>query len=269
MDGLTEGQLEERHVAETAALPQRAPVLESVGRIAGVVAHDFGNLLTALDSRLELIATILSDRPEIRALAEESMRTSAQGARLARSVLALSGRHAPHPEELDLSAHVLEAAGLLRRVLGRGVGLTLAGTAEPRPCFFDPALLDAVLRSLALHARDMWPANGVMAIRLSATWGDTRPGAQSRHFQAIEISGAGEMPNSAGTSRAPGPDAARALDLARLCTEQRHRPFHRGRRAADDAAARHFLQAASHRRDNPGPASGLASGREFRDGPAR
>src|SRR5689334_18116470 len=80
MDGLPEERLERRRTTDTAPISQCAPMLESVGRIAGVVAHDFGNLLTALDSRLELIAAILSDRPEVRALAEESMRTSAQGA---------------------------------------------------------------------------------------------------------------------------------------------------------------------------------------------
>jgi CheY-like chemotaxis protein len=99
-----------------------------------------------------------------------------------------------------------------------------------------------------------------MAIRLAATWGDAHPGAQPGHFQAIEISGGGEMPGNAGASRATGPDAARARDLAGLCTEHVVGPF------TEDGVLRMTLLLASSCR--PPRAAGSTPGRPAGSPPA-
>ena len=135
-----------------------AEKLESIGRLAGGVAHDFNNMLTAIlgnvdlaagSSSLEEVAPLLG---EVRVVAERSAALTAQ-------LLAFARRQVIEPKDIDPNALIDRLGALLRRVLGERItlGVDLRATACVRA---DPSQLEQVLLNLVTNARDSMPNGG-------------------------------------------------------------------------------------------------------------
>jgi PAS domain S-box-containing protein len=144
---------EEERQALDAQLRQ-AQKMESVGRLAGGVAHDFNNALGVVLGRAELALRRLEPgNPAGRHL--EAIREAAlRSANLTRQLLAFARRQTITPRVLDLNEAVAGMLDMLRHLIGESVCLSWTPGDGLRPVKVDPAQIDQVLANLLVNARD-------------------------------------------------------------------------------------------------------------------
>jgi len=143
----------------------RVQKLEAIGRLAGGVAHDFNNVLTAILGSVELL---LLDAPPGVATREELeiIRDAALRAQdLIRQLLAFSARQVLQPAVIDLNGLVKNLGRMLRRLIGEDVALTTEPAADLGAVRADPGQVEQVLVNLAVNARDAMPEGGRLVIR--------------------------------------------------------------------------------------------------------
>jgi PAS domain S-box-containing protein len=142
----------------------QAQKLESVGRLAGGVAHDFNNMLQVILGNVEMaIAQVQTGTPVHRDLLE--IRRSAQrSADLTRQLLGFARKQAANPRVLDLNETVDGMLRMLRRLLGENVQLSWLPGARLWPVRIDPVQVDQILANLATNARDALSGGGVVVV---------------------------------------------------------------------------------------------------------
>ncbi len=145
-DAGEEGQLK-RQVAQ-------ATKMQAVGQLAGGVAHDFNNILTAIIGHCDLMimrhAPGDSDYDDIQQILLNSNRAAA----LTRQLLAFSRQQTLRPQLLQLPDIISEISNLLKRLLGETVELVVNHGRNLGPVRADPGQLEQVVVNLAVNARD-------------------------------------------------------------------------------------------------------------------
>jgi PAS domain S-box-containing protein len=140
-----------------------AQKLEAVGQLAGAIAHDFNNTLTAIRGYGELLEAGLPDDGPFRRYAEEIRRTAEGGAALPRQLLAFARKQPLETTSLSLNEVVGDSCRLLDPLLGEQIALSW----EPGPgleVVGDRVQLGQSLLNLALNARDAMPAGGELHV---------------------------------------------------------------------------------------------------------
>jgi signal transduction histidine kinase len=143
----------------------RAQKLEAIGRLAGGVAHDFNNVLTAILGSAELL--MMDTPPGEHAREEvEIIRDAAVRAQdLIRQLLAFSARQVLQPVVLDLNDLIRDLGRMLRRLIGEDLTLDTDLAGDLGAVRADPGQVEQVLVNLAVNARDAMPDGGRLAIR--------------------------------------------------------------------------------------------------------
>ncbi len=154
--------IRERRRLEAELLAARR--LESVGRLAGGVAHDFNNLLTAIVGNLSLMRDPTATPATLDGHLNEIESAVHRGAELTRRLLAFARRQMIEPRVLDLGAHVLELAPLLRRLLSGRARLDVDLPATLARVRVDPAALEQIFVNLVVNAADAMPDGGTLTI---------------------------------------------------------------------------------------------------------
>jgi PAS domain S-box-containing protein len=140
--------------------------LEIVGRLAGAVAHDFSNFLTAILGGVELAMGSLDDGKRLRRRLHEILHASERAAALTQRLLAYGRGQAGTPQAVDLGRAVHEALPIVRRLIGPEIELGVdVDPALPR-VRIEPAQFDQVLINLVVNARDAMRAGGRLRIGL-------------------------------------------------------------------------------------------------------
>lgn len=146
-------QAEEERARLQVQLTQ-AQKMESVGRLAGGVAHDFNNMLGVILGHAELAleqlppdGSLYSDLDEIRKAAQRS-------ADLTRQLLAFARKQTIAPRVLDLNATIESMVKMLRRLIGEDVDLVWLPAADLWRVRLDPGQVDQILANLCVNARD-------------------------------------------------------------------------------------------------------------------
>jgi two-component system, cell cycle sensor histidine kinase and response regulator CckA len=159
--GLVEDITDLRRTEEQLLQAQK---MEAVGRLAGGVAHDFNNLLTAILGYSELVLQDLGgDHPSAADVKE--IRAAGQSAEsLTRQLLTFSRRQILQPQTLDLNKVLTRVDGLLQRIIGEDIDLTMKLTAPLGRVSADPGQIEQVVLNLAVNARDAMPHGGKLTI---------------------------------------------------------------------------------------------------------
>ena len=138
----------------------QATKMQAVGQLAGGVAHDFNNILTAIIGHCDLMLmrhtpgdTDYDDLQQIKS-------NSNRAAGLTRQLLAFSRQQTLRPQVLQLPDVVSEVSHLLKRLLGETVNLSVKHGRSLGPVRADPGQLEQVIVNLAVNARDAMAANG-------------------------------------------------------------------------------------------------------------
>jgi two-component system, cell cycle sensor histidine kinase and response regulator CckA len=156
-----------RAAAEKARLETQltqAKKLEAIGRLAGGVAHDFNNMLAAIQGYAELSLRSLRAGDPLHEPVEQILKASQRAAGLTQQLLAFSRKQVIAPRVIDLNELVVDSTRMLARLIGEDIVLdVLPGVAGGR-VKADPHQLEQVLVNLAVNARDAMPGGGTLTI---------------------------------------------------------------------------------------------------------
>ena len=148
---------------------RQAQKMEAVGRLAGGVAHDFNNMLTAILGYCDLLLDEMRPDHPLRPEVEEIRHAGESAASLTRQLLTFSRRQVLAPEPLSPNAVISEMTKILQRTIGEDVRLDTALASDACSCSVvaDRGQLEQVLMNLAVNARDAMPRGGVLTIGAS------------------------------------------------------------------------------------------------------
>jgi signal transduction histidine kinase len=154
-----------RHTQEQLLHSQK---MEAVGRLAGGVAHDFNNQLTAILGYAEILLLDSPAEDSRRAAIEEIVKAARRAADLTRQLLAFSRKQVLEPRVVDLNGLIEEMRGMLRRLIGEDVQLETRYGQGPLRVRADPTQIQQVIVNLAVNSRDAMPCGGALAIATSS-----------------------------------------------------------------------------------------------------
>ncbi|MCF8707078.1 hybrid sensor histidine kinase/response regulator [Rhizorhapis sp. SPR117] len=143
----------------------QATKMQAVGQLAGGVAHDFNNILTAIIGHCDLMMMRHtpgdSDYDDIQQIKGNSNRAAA----LTRQLLAFSRQQTLRPQILQLPDIISEVSNLLKRLMGETVTLEVNHGRNLGAVRADPGQLEQVIVNLAVNARDAMPTGGRLFIQ--------------------------------------------------------------------------------------------------------
>ena len=128
--------------------------MESVGRLAGGVAHDFNNMLSVILGHTEMTLNVLDADHPLRENLEEVKKAGERSANLTRQLLAFARRQTVSPEVLDLNDTISSIIKMLERLIGEDIELLWKPAEELMPVKIDPGQVDQILANLAINSRD-------------------------------------------------------------------------------------------------------------------
>ena len=142
----------------------QAQKMESVGRLAGGVAHDFNNMLSVILGHANLALMDSDPTLPVHSHLAEIRKAAERSADLTRQLLAFARKQTIAPKVLDLNATVGSVLNMLQRLIGENVGLTWCPAQELWPVRMDPSQMDQILTNLCVNARDAISNNGILTI---------------------------------------------------------------------------------------------------------
>ena len=157
-----------RDVTERRSLERelwRAQRLESVGRLAGGVAHDFNNMLTAIRGYAQLLSALAVPGSTEAHHAAEIDRAAGRAAALTSQLLALGRRQMLQSRLVDLNRLILGLAGILDRMTGEDVHVVYELDPGLVPARVDPGQIEQVVLSLVTNASDAMDGRGTVVVR--------------------------------------------------------------------------------------------------------
>ena len=143
--------------------------MEAVGRLAGGVAHDFNNMLTAIMGYADQTLTSLGPTHARSGELRQLLATCERAAGMVGQLLAFSRQQALRPAVLDPNEVVRGLESMLQRLIGADVILTSRLDPEVGRITADPNQLTQVLMNLAVNARDAMPRGGTLSIETTNT----------------------------------------------------------------------------------------------------
>jgi two-component system cell cycle sensor histidine kinase/response regulator CckA len=167
--------------------------LDSVGRLAGGVAHDFNNMLGVILGRTMLAMEQLRSSDPVQADLKEVLEAAQRSAELTKQLLAFARRQPSKPVELDLNEKVGGLLKMLRRLIGEDIALEWVPGGHA-PVRVDPTQIDQILTNLCVNARDA--IAGIGTIRIETACVARRPpdepaGTPPRSFVMLSVSDTG------------------------------------------------------------------------------
>lgn len=144
---------------------RQATKMQAVGQLAGGLAHDFNNILTAIIAHCDLM--LMRHGPgDIDHHDTDQIRQNANRAGdLVRQLLAFSRQQTMRTRVIQITDVIGEVSHLLRRLLGETVRLTVSQGSGLGPVRVDPGQIEQVLVNLAVNARDAMPNGGALTIQ--------------------------------------------------------------------------------------------------------
>ncbi len=146
---------------------RHAHKMESIGRLAGGVAHDFNNMLTAMIGYMDLVAAGLPPEAEEQGYLTQALAAAEQASDLTRQLLAFARRQPVQPTAQDMNALLERMGPLLRRLVPEDIEIVSRPEAKPGWVLADAGQLEQVLVNLAFNARDAMPDGGLLALATS------------------------------------------------------------------------------------------------------
>jgi signal transduction histidine kinase len=162
-----------RQAEASGAASQR---LESLGRMAGAVAHDFNNILSVItlsaDGARSPLATLVQRDEDLL----EIGRSARAGRDLTKQLMAFARSDPERVERFDANARVVQLRGMLQRLVRDEVVLTLTPAAAPQIIEMDATQFEQVVMNLVINARDAISGPGRIDVRLAPADADGRGG---------------------------------------------------------------------------------------------
>jgi two-component system, cell cycle sensor histidine kinase and response regulator CckA len=161
---LTERKQAEEQKVKLEGQLQQALKMESVGRLAGGVAHDFNNMLGVILGHAEMAMEQVDPAQPIHADLTEILKAAGRSAGLTRQLLAFARKQTVAPRVLDLNKTISGMLKMLQRLIGEDIYLNWNPDADLWPVKVDPSQIDQILANLCVNARDAISGLGKLTI---------------------------------------------------------------------------------------------------------
>lgn len=146
--------------------------LESVGRLAGGVAHDFNNMLSVIIGNMDLALELVSPNQELYSHLLETKKSALRSADLVRQLLAFARKQPTAPSVIDLNEVIQGMLNLLMRLIGENIQLKWHPMPNLPKIKIDPIQVDQLLTNLCVNAKDAIAGHGIITI--STSLGDSQ-----------------------------------------------------------------------------------------------
>lgn len=175
--------------------------LETIGMLAGGVAHEFNNLLVGINGSVEMLSLLLTGNTEASSYLDMIARMGNRAVELTHQLLAYArqGKYSPVP--LSLNKVVTDNVPILKTSLATTIDLSLSLAAELPPVMGDIAQVKQVVMNLCLNAAEAMPGGGRLSIR-------------TRHEEALPAGGSQGMSNRLRRSGQPVPCPRVVLEVS-------------------------------------------------------
>ncbi len=134
--------------------------MQAIGQLAGGVAHDFNNVLTAISGHCDLLLMRHEENDQDYADLTQISQNANRAAALVGQLLAFSRKQHLRPDVIDLSDSMSDLSHLLGRLVGEKITLDFQQDQEVRPIRADKRKLEQVIMNLVVNARDAMPEGG-------------------------------------------------------------------------------------------------------------
>lgn len=151
ISGHKQAEAEREELRAQLAQAQR---MESVGRLAGGVAHDFNNFLGVIQGYLGFALERIDPSDPAHEDLREAFKAAERSAEVTRQLLAFARRQTINPRTLDLNHTVEAMLKMLRRLIGEDIDLAWLPGRTLWPVTMDPSQVDQILANLSVNARD-------------------------------------------------------------------------------------------------------------------
>ncbi|WP_328755595.1 hybrid sensor histidine kinase/response regulator [Geomonas propionica] len=184
---------ERRHLEEQFRQSQK---MESIGRLAGGVAHDFNNMLSVISGAAELSKRKLEDGESIDQYLELIINAARRSSDITRQLLAFSRKEVVSPKPVQLNRLIEDSLKILTRLISEDVKLSFHPAPELWSIMIAPSQVDQILMNLAVNARDAMPDGGNLAIetanvRLPSHYAYLHPEARPGEYVQLAVSDTG------------------------------------------------------------------------------
>jgi signal transduction histidine kinase/ActR/RegA family two-component response regulator len=149
----------------TDAALRQAQKVQSVGQLAGGVAHEFNNLLTIVLGALDLMRLRLPPDHPLQTQLATALAAGQRGARITSQLLAFARRRSLMPVVLDLNTVLADIRELLEGALGAGITIEMTLADPLWPALADRDEIEAAILNIALNARDAMGPSGALRIQ--------------------------------------------------------------------------------------------------------
>ena len=143
---------------------RQAQKMESIGRLAGGVAHDFNNMLGVILGHTELGLLEIDKNKDLYTNLKEIQKAATRSADITKQLLAYARKQTISPRQLDLNDTVKNMLNMLRRLIGEDIELVWKPTTHIWPVKMDPTQIDQILANLCVNARDAIDGVGRLTI---------------------------------------------------------------------------------------------------------
>jgi two-component system, cell cycle sensor histidine kinase and response regulator CckA len=138
--------------------------MESVGRLAGGVAHDYNNMLSVIIGYTEMALDKVDPSDPLHADLDEIFKAARRSAEITRQLLAFARKQTISPKVMDVNETVESMLKMLRRLIGEDIDLPGCPRSILWPVKMDPAQVDQILANLCVNARDAIAGVGKVTI---------------------------------------------------------------------------------------------------------
>jgi len=153
-DDITERKNAEKEHERLQNQLQQAQKMESVGRLAGGVAHDYNNISSVILGYSELALDKLEQSDPLYGDLMEILTAAKRSTDITRQLLAFARKQTIAPEVLDLNDSIGDLLKMLRRLIGEDIDLAWLPGIEVWPIKMDPSQINQIMANLCVNARD-------------------------------------------------------------------------------------------------------------------
>jgi PAS domain S-box-containing protein len=193
---ITEKKRAEAEREKLQAQLNQAQKLESIGLLAGGVAHDFNNNLSVILGYTEVLLMQTDPAHPLFPKIQEIEKATHRSAALTRQLLAFARKQAAVPQVLDLNSTIEGMLKMLQRLIGEEMSLVWQPAPAIWPIRIDPGQVDQILANLAVNARDAIPDRGKITIATENCWLDQsfcrrHPGTAEGEYVLLAVADTG------------------------------------------------------------------------------
>ncbi|MHC1724787.1 MAG: PAS domain S-box protein [Syntrophobacteraceae bacterium] len=182
IEDITERKRAEEENAKLQEQLFQSQKMESIGRLAGGVAHDFNNMLGVILGHAEMALAQVDFSQPLHGALHEIRKAAERSANLTRQLLAFARKQTVAPRVLDLNETVQGMLQMLGRLIGEDIELVWVPESGLWQVKIDPSQIDQVLANLSVNARDAIAGVGNLTIQTQNVVFDERYCAEQAGF---------------------------------------------------------------------------------------